>query len=152
LDTFNDILKEKETSLAVQRAAALAYQDRGQHDDAKYFENAIHGGYAVKSTSQNRIWGWLKIAQVAAQAARQDVKFKDAFYEARLNVSRCRYLSAMKQVGDARRQELTKAKQTIQSVAQLYPDLGGDKWKPQFDQLLKDIESDEQHIPAEKKS
>lgn len=152
LDTFNDILKEKETSLAVQRAAALAYQDRGQHDDVKYFENAIHGGYEKKSAGQNRIWGWLKIAQVAGQAAKQDEKFKDAFYEARLNISRCRYLSAMKQTGDARRQELTKAKQTIQSVSQLYPDLGGDKWKPQFDHLLKDIESDEQHTASDKKS
>ena len=152
LDTFYDILKEKETSLAVQRAAALAYQDRGQHDDAKYFENAIHGGYVVKSNGQNRIWGWLKISQVAGQASKQDDKFKDAFYEARLNISRCRYLAAMKQTGNGRQQDLTKAKQTIQSVAQLYPDLGGDKWKPQFDQLLKDIEHEEQNIPADKKS
>jgi tetratricopeptide (TPR) repeat protein len=151
LDSFYDILKEKETSLAVQRAAALAYQDRGRHDDAKYFENAIHGGYVVKATGQNRIWGWLKISQVAGQAAKQDEKFNDAFYEARLNISRCRYFAAMKQTGNARRQDLIKAKQTIQSVAQLYPELGGDKWKPQFEQLLKDIEREEQSIPADSK-
>ena len=49
----------------------------------------------------------------------------------------------MKQTGDARRQNLTKAKQSIQSLAQLYPDLGGDRWKPEFDQLMKDIQREE---------
>jgi tetratricopeptide (TPR) repeat protein len=148
LDTFSEILKEKEASLAVQRAAALAYQERGQHEDAQWFEFAIHGGYKLKSTGQNRIWGWLRISQVAGRAAQQDEKFRDAFYEARLNISRCRYLAAMKQAGDARRQDLTKAKQSIQSLAQLYPDLGGDRWKPEFDQLMKDIQREEGKLPA----
>ncbi len=148
LDTFSDILKEKEASLAVQRAAALAYQERGEHEDSQWFEFAIHGGYKLKSTGQNRIWGWLRISQVAGRAARQDEKFRDAFYEARLNISRCRYLAAMKQTGDARRQDLTKAKQSIQSLVQLYPDLGGDRWKPEFDRLMKDIQREEGKLPA----
>jgi hypothetical protein len=36
-----------------------------------------------------------------------------------------------------------KAKQSIQSLAQLYPKLGGEQWKPQFDRLLKDIQREE---------
>ena len=99
LDTFSAVLKEKESSLAVQRAAAYAYQERGQAEDAKWLERAIHGGYRLKSTGQNRIWGWLKISQVAVRAARADAKYRDTFYEARLNVARCRYLAAMKQSG-----------------------------------------------------
>jgi hypothetical protein len=150
LDLYYDILKEKETSLAVQRAAALAYQDRGQREDVKWFENAIHGGYPIKQTNQNRIWGWLRLAQVAGQAAKRDPKFNDTFFEARLNVSRCRYLAAMKQPGDARRQELGKAKQTLQSVAQLYPDLGGEKWKSEFEALLKQIQSAENETASDK--
>jgi tetratricopeptide (TPR) repeat protein len=143
LDTFSDILREKEASLVVQRAAALTYQERGQHEDPQWFDFAIHGGYKLKSTGQNRIWGWLRISQVAGRAARQDQKFRDAFYEARLNISRCRYLAAMKQSGDARREDLAKAKQSIQSLAQVYPDLGGERWKPEFDQLLQDIQREE---------
>ncbi|MFO0791114.1 MAG: hypothetical protein U0805_16765 [Pirellulales bacterium] len=143
IDTFASILKDKEASLAVQRAAALAYQERGEREDPQWFEQAIFGGTKSKTTGQNLIWGWLKIAQVAGRAVKQDEKFRDAFYEARYNISLCRYLGAMKLQGDARRQGLTKAKQSVQSLAQLYPDLGGDKWKPQYESLLKDIESEE---------
>jgi hypothetical protein len=152
LDTFSDILRAKETSLAVQRAAALAYQDRGQSEDAKFFENAIHGGIKLPSTGQNRIWGWLKISQVAARAAKSDKKYYDAFYEARVNIARCRYLAAMKSEGAERQQGLTKAKQGIQSLAQLYPDLGGERWKPEFDELLKNIQREETDIQKNSKS
>jgi hypothetical protein len=68
----------------------------------------------------------------------------ESFYEARLNISKCRYLSAMKQKDDARRDELAKARQSIQSFSVLYPDLGGPRWKPEFEQLRKDIEREEE--------
>jgi len=141
IDVFSSILNEKETSLAVQRAAALTYQERGQREDPKFLENAIHGGIVLKSTGQNRIWGWLKISQATARAARTDEKFRDAFFESRLNVARCRYFAGMKLEGDAKLQDLIKAKQSIQSVAQLYPDLGGDKWKTEFDALMEEIDN-----------
>lgn len=146
LDTFSEVLFEKETSLAVQRAAALTFQERAQREDSKWFEEAIHGGYKLKTTGQNRIWGWVKIAQVAQRASRTNEQFRDAFYEARLNIARCRYLAAMKQSGDARRQDLVKAKQDIQTIAQLYPDLGGERWKGQYDELLKNIKREEANI------
>jgi tetratricopeptide (TPR) repeat protein len=141
LDTFSGVLKDKETSLTVQRAAAYTYQQRGQLEDPKWFERAIHGGYTLKSTGQNRIWGWLRISQVAARAARSDEKYGDTFFEARLNMARCRYLAAMKTSGAARSENLSKARQSIQSLAQLYPDLGGDTWRGQFQALLKQIQT-----------
>lgn len=140
LDTFSDILKDKESSLSVQRAAALAYQQRGQSGDAQWLERAVQGGYQLKSTGKNRIWGWLRIAQVAQRAATADKKYWDNFFEARLNVARCRYLVAMKSKGPERQQNLAKAKQSIQSMLQLYPKLGGDPWKAEFDALMKDIQ------------
>jgi tetratricopeptide (TPR) repeat protein len=147
LDTFSAVLKEKESSLAVQRAAAYAYQERGQAQDAKWLERAIHGGYRLRSTGENRIWGWLKISQVAARAARADQKYRDTFYEARLNVARCRYLAAMKLSGSARKHDLSKAKQSIQSFAQLYPEMGGERWRGEFQALLKQIEEAERSGP-----
>ena len=141
LDTFSDILKDKEASLTVQRAAAYTYQQRGQLEDSKWFERAIHGGYTLKSSGQNRIWGWLRISQVAARAARSDEKYRDTFYEARFNMARCRYLAAMKSNGTSRADSLSKAQQSIQSLARLYPDLGGDTWRGQFQALLKQIQS-----------
>ncbi|MEX0641521.1 MAG: hypothetical protein WD468_02410, partial [Pirellulales bacterium] len=140
LNTFSDILRDKESSLSVQRAAAYAYQQRGQASDAQWLERAVFGGYQLKSTGKNRIWGWLRISQVAQRAASADKKYWDAFFEARLNVARCRYLVAMKSKGSERQQDLAKARQSIQSVAQLYPELGGENWKVQYDSLMKDIQ------------
>jgi tetratricopeptide (TPR) repeat protein len=138
LDAFADVLKEKEASLAVQRIAALTYQERGQRDDPKFFESAIHGGYK-QPNGQERVWGWLKISTVAARAARSDARFRDAFYEARYNIGRCRYSAAMKKLGDARSKDLTTAKEGIQSFERLYPDMGGEKWKPEFEKLQAQI-------------
>jgi tetratricopeptide (TPR) repeat protein len=141
LDTFWEILKEKEASLDVQRAAAQAYQERGQKEDPKFFESAIHGGYKSPKTNQNVVWGWLKIANVTARATKSNAKFRESSFEARYYISRCRYLAGMKKLGDARRKDLTTAKDSIQTMAQIYPDLGGEKWKPQFEKLLKQIEA-----------
>jgi tetratricopeptide (TPR) repeat protein len=152
LDTYFEILQVKEQTLAVQRAAALAYQDRGQNEDFKFFDSAILGGYKTKETGENRVWGWLKISQVTDRAAATNPKFKDAFYEARLHLSKCRYLAALQQKGDQRKQSLTKAKQSAQSFAQLYPELGGDRWKAEFEQLMKDIDQAEKTLPEDSKS
>jgi tetratricopeptide (TPR) repeat protein len=140
LNTFSSILKEKEASLTVQQAAAYTYQSRGQAEGPQWFERAIHGGHKLRSTGQNRIWGWLKISQVAARAARTNQKYRDTFFEARYNVSRCRYLAAMKNSGRARQDDLAKAKQSINSMLQLYPKMGGEHWRSQFDALLKEIQ------------
>jgi len=148
LDTFAEILKEKESSLSVQRAAAYTYQDWGEAENPEWLERAIHGGYKDRSTGRNLVWGWLKISQVASRAAQNDAKYRDVFYEARIHVARCRYLTAMKRSGQARQQDLAKAKQSIQSLAQLYPDLGGERWRSEFDALLKQIQAAAGQKPA----
>lgn len=140
LDTFSAVLKERESSLDAQKAAAQTYQERGEAENPRWFEHAIHGGYQLKSTGQNRIWGWLKLSQIAARLARSEVKYRDLFFEARYNIARCRYLAAIKHDGDERKRDLAKAKQSIQSVAQVYPDLGGEHWRSKFDAILKAIQ------------
>src|SRR4029078_3467665 len=116
LDTFSEVLFERESSLEVQRAAALTFQDRAQKEGPKWFEQAILGGYKLKTTGKNRVWGWQKISTLA-QSRRKDTTFRDAFFEARLNIAKCRYLTAMKMNGDARTQELQRADHDIQSIA-----------------------------------
>jgi tetratricopeptide (TPR) repeat protein len=141
LDTFSDILKEKENHLAVQVAAAQTYEARGETEDPRWFEQAIYGGYKLRSTGKNRIWGWLKIALVAERASQANPQYRDTFFEARLSAARCRYLAGVRRTGPARTQDLAKAKQSILSVLRLYPDLGGPAWRDRFDQLLKQIQS-----------
>jgi tetratricopeptide (TPR) repeat protein len=137
-ESIATILKNKEASLVAQRAAAYAYQGRGQ-EDVRYLEQAIYGGDRAPS-GQNLVWGWLKISQVTGRAANENQQFRDAFFEARLNIARCRYLIAMKNTGAKKTDDLAKARQNVQSLAQLYPDLGGDAWRGQFDDLMKQIQ------------
>ena len=147
IESFSEILKQKEASLAVQRAAAMTYEERGEREDVKYFENAIHGGNKTKPDGPNLIWGWVKISTVAGRAARSDKTFRDSFFDARLNIARCRYKAAMKKEGEARREDLLNAKLGIQSLSRVYPDYGGERWKPQFEALNKDIQREEEKLP-----
>jgi tetratricopeptide (TPR) repeat protein len=142
LDTFSDILSEKENQLAVQIAAAQTYEARGQAEkEAKWFERAIYGGYKLRSTGKNRIWGWLKIALVAQKASQTNPQYRDMFFEARLAAARCRYLAGVRRSGARRAQDLATAKESILSVLRLYPDLGGPTWRDRFDGLVKQIQS-----------
>jgi tetratricopeptide (TPR) repeat protein len=140
LDTFSAVLKERESSLDAQKAAARTYQERAEAEDARWYENAIHGGYKLKSTGQNRIWGWLKISAVAARLARNDAKYFDMFLEARYNVARCRFLAALSRNGEQRKHDLAKAKQSIQSVFQVYDDRITGPWRSEFDAILKEMQ------------
>jgi hypothetical protein len=47
----------------------------------------------------------------------------------------------MKTSGATRSEYLSKAQQSIQSLAQLYPELGGETWRDQFQSLLKQIQA-----------
>jgi tetratricopeptide (TPR) repeat protein len=141
LDSFSAVLSERESSLPVQRAGAYAYQQRGQAEGIEWLERAISGGYKLRSTGENRIWGWLKLSQIAERAARSDAKYADAFFDARLNLARCRYLIAVRRGGAAAAADLAQAKHSIQSVVRLYPELGGPQRRAQFDALLKEIQS-----------
>jgi hypothetical protein len=146
LDTFSIVLKEKGSSLAVQRAAALAYQQRGEAEGPYWLERAINGGYTVRSTGENLVWGWLKLSHVADRAARSDEKYREAFFEARLEMARCRFLIAQQESGETKQQDLAHARQSIQSVARLYPEFGGKNWKPRFEALLKQINEELERI------
>ncbi len=143
IESFADILKQKGASLAVQRAAAKTYEQRGEKEDVKYFENAIHGGLPTKPGGPNLVWGWVRISTETARAARSDKTFRDSFFDARLNIAQCRYKAAMKKEGKARQDDLLNAKLGIQSLSRVYPDYGGEKWKPQFEAILKDIKTAE---------
>lgn len=141
IEAFTAILDERETMLDVQTAAALTYQEWGvAKQDQAQIEKAIFGGQPAAGTLQNRVWGWLKLAQIAAKAARTNPKYKDLFFEARLNVAEARYLSAMLAQGVQRRNQLNKAKQNIRAMVQLYPDLGGEEIRAKYDALLRTIQ------------
>jgi tetratricopeptide (TPR) repeat protein len=141
LDAFSEVLADQEAQLTVQQAAARTYQRWGMTGGGvKKLERAIFGGYQIRSTGKNRFWGWLKLALVAERAMRSDPKYEDVFFEARLEAARCRYLIGTKTAGAERDKHFATAKQSIRSMLQLYPDLGGERWRSAYESLLKQIQ------------
>jgi hypothetical protein len=137
--------------LDLQQSAAATLQQWGvAKQDRQALEKSIHGDLPQKDGS-NTIWGWLRIATVADAAKRaaqsgstdgandRAARFEDLFFEARFNVAKARYLVGTVLTGAERREQFEAAQTNIEQMQRLYPDLGGPKWKPAFDDLLKQI-------------
>lgn len=149
LDAYSEVLAEQESQLSVQQAAARTYQAWGESGGGvKKLERAIYGGYQLKSTGKNRIWGWLRLALVAERAARSDPKYDDVFFEARLEAARCRYLIGTNSEPGQREKDFGVAKQSIRSMLQLYPELGGEQWREKYENLLKQIQKASGETPS----
>jgi tetratricopeptide (TPR) repeat protein len=139
MDIYSELLGENVMMLDVQRDAAYTYQLWGA-TDARRFEDAIQGGRRVKSTGENRVWGWIKLSTIAAQAARRDPQYRDWYFEARFNAAKARYLSALAVQGDERKDRLFKAKDAIRKLYLSYPELGGTDRYQEFETLVTQIQ------------
>jgi len=134
------ILKATPTMLLAQIEAARLYQDwggtgKGQQDN---YVRAIVGARPDKAKNdKNTIWGWGEIARATAN----NPQYRDQFYDARYNLALCRYQYALAQDDEQKKKEqLQRAKSDIALTAGLYPELGGDEKKKQYDNLLKNIQ------------
>ncbi|WP_425617969.1 hypothetical protein NA78x_001661 [Anatilimnocola sp. NA78] len=145
MDLFDEILKGSNMLLPVQVEAARTYQDWGALPGDKMEDNyqrAIFGARPAKDPKtkqdKNNIWGWAHLSKIVASNA----QYKDVFHEARFNLALCRYQFAMKQKkANDKKTQLEYAKKDVAIMYGFYPDLGGDKWKTQYDSLLKNIQS-----------
>lgn len=108
LEEFAKILREKNSTIDVQVAAAMAYQKWGDElfktdkktADENYVKAMIGGfpderqtigGENNKNYNKNIIWGWGKLAQIAAGAISKYPQFRSTFYEARYNLAYSRW-------------------------------------------------------------
>ena len=73
------------------------------------------------------------------QAAR-DRHQKDVFYQAIYNQSKCDFLFAKHQKGDAKTKSLNAAEQAVLYVYRVRPELGGPEWHEKFNNLLKIVQ------------
>ncbi len=154
LEQYSDILRQKPNMLELQRAAASTLQEKGtSQQDTGAINRAIRGA-KPQADKKNLIWGWLRLATIADYATRKTsqsadssapatqqkiAKYRNLFFEARYNAAKSRFLAAKFTTGDEKKKNLNTAKQSIRSMRQLYPDLGGKKWKKAFDDLLEEI-------------
>jgi len=139
-DLFEAVLKENPTFLPAQMEAARMYQEWGAagSEERDNFVRAMIGALPDKAKNgKNTIWGWGEIARVTANNA----QFREQFYDARYNLALCRYSYAISQ-DDAKKKadQLKLAKNDIGLTAGLYPELGGEEKKKQYDNLLKTIQ------------
>jgi len=146
-EIYVTILKASPMLLPVQMEAAKLYQDWGgagknQHEN---YLRAIVGAQPDPKSKKNVIWGWGEIARMAAS----DTKYREQFHEARYNLALCRYNYALSKEDPAQKKEqLVRAKSDISLTAGLYPDMGGESWKTQYDNLLKNVQKGLGERPA----
>jgi hypothetical protein len=147
---FTEILAEKAMTLNVQVEAARTYQmwatkEKTATNKGKLLNRAMRGSQPDKSTNKNVIWGWGKISQLTAQRK----EFRDTFHEARYNIAKCRFESA-KAAGSKKDKAvlMDSAARDITTTADLYPNLGGEKWRPRYDELLKQIQRAQGKTPS----
>jgi len=135
---------KRQNSLDAQIQAAELLQAAGEKAtdgaaSARFLREAIAG----RKSQGGVAWGWGGIAnRLARQAA--DPKAVDArakFFAARLNVVRCR-LDLLAKPGQDRAKLLQMAFNDVAVTYRLYPDLGGDSFRAQFDALLKQIQKE----------
>ena len=150
---FGEILKEKPNLLDLQKGAASALQQWGiQKRDVAPLDRSIRGDLRQPS-GKNLIWGYLQLATMANAAYMNEAKaspvteesrekanrYKDIFFEARYNVAKSRFFAGKVAPETQRKAQFEQAKTNIEQMAKLYPDLGGPRWKPLFDELLKQV-------------
>lgn len=135
---------KRQNALDVQVQAAELLQAAGERAadgaaGARWLREAIAG----RKSGPSLAWGWGGIANRLARQA-SDPKALDArarFFEARLNVVRCR-LAMLGKPGQDRAKLLQMAQNDVAVTYRLYPDLGGEAFRTQFDALLRRVQKE----------
>ena len=148
---YAEVLSENETLLNVQIEAASSFQSGGDRGNADMYRKAIVGDHRHPTTKKPVIWGWARLGNVAARqmagGPEKKAQFGKYFYQARLNVAQCRFGQARLSSGEQRDELMRKARLDIVRIAKLYPDLGGDARRSEFDALLREIQEALGEVP-----
>jgi uncharacterized protein (UPF0147 family) len=132
---FIEALQKNQNNITVQMEAARNLQQWSGGKDIEKLKAAMLGAEPLPN-KKKLIWGWGQIAQVTARYP----NFQKEFFEARLNIARCRGL-----IGDASsgadKQKLYEA--GITDISQTYSrfqELGGPESRNEFDRLLRELQ------------
>jgi len=146
MDIFEEILKANPTMLPVQVEAARTYQDWGGQPGAGMEQNYVRAMLGArpdknatdpKQRARNVIWGWSEIGNRTAT----QVQFRDVFHEARFNLVLCRYNYAVTlKDKEKKAQTLRRCVQDVNVTMSLYSKSVEEKWKAQYDTLLKNVQ------------
>jgi hypothetical protein len=138
-----EVLMERPTMVNVQKEAAMTYQEWGglkDKDRSALYLKAVAGAYPNKAKkNQNAVWGWAKLATLTQGNA----KFQDEYFNARLQMAKCRYRYAATEgrKKSDKAKYLNYAKQDILFTVRKFPSLGGEESEAEFDALLRKIQA-----------
>lgn len=149
IGSLTDVLRGRRNLMEAQMEAAETYMDRAAtNKEPNIYTLAVNGGRPDEK-GDNIIWGWHRIAKTMQGAPPfADVndashkEFVKLFHQARYNVAWCAYMQGMAQTSkDERDKHLKQADYAITITEQYTPDMGGEDWKPKYDELKKKVQS-----------
>jgi hypothetical protein len=146
-DIYTAILKDNPVMVNVQTEAAKMYQDWAAipPDREALYLRAIQGAEVDSATQKPVIWGWQGIATRTANLP----QFRNVFHEARYNLALCMYGYAMAKSGSEREKFLEMANRSIRQTQQLFgTGSEWDTWKPEYDQLMRNIQRAQNQKPV----
>lgn len=138
MDIFEAMLKEKPTMLDVQVEAALTYQQWAEAPEKEeLYRRAIQGGREDAKSGKPTVMGWNRLSRLVYQYP----KFRDTYHEARYNMALCNYSYALRlKSSDDKKKYLGYAKDGIEYIQKLHPDMGGAEWYAKYDALLRRVQ------------
>ncbi len=136
---FTEVLTANNMMLNVQVEAAKTYQQYAdsQQDGFNVLYDRAMKGAKPDAGGKNIIWGWGRLAQITARYS----QYRDVFHEARYNLALARYNMAKRQPSkDELKKLMEYAERDIDMTQNLYPDMGGETWVPQYNDLMKKVQ------------
>lgn len=133
---FVKILRQQPNQVYVQLEAARTLMRWGDAGSVDAYRQAIEGAEPDARTRKNIVWGFGRLAKLVASNA----ALANTFFEARRTMAEARYKIALKQSKSEREKSLARAERVLLMTARLYPELGGDENKTQYDELMRKIQ------------
>lgn len=129
-----EALTKNQNNITVQIEAAKNLQQWAAGKDVEKLKMAMLGA-EPQANKKKLVWGWGQIAQVTVRFP----NFQKEFFEARLNIAKCRAMIADN--SGSEKQKLYDA--AIADITQTYsrfPELGGAAMRGEFDRLLREVQ------------
>ncbi len=129
-----EALTKNQNNITVQIEAAKNLQQWAAGKDVEKLKMAMLGA-EPQANKKKLVWGWGQIAQTTVRFP----NFQKEFFEARLNIAKCRAMIADN--SGSEKQKLYDA--AIADITQTYsrfPELGGAAMRGEFDRLLREVQ------------
>jgi hypothetical protein len=148
VNALQEVLQGRRNLMEAQVEACETLMERARKEPHIY-TTAVQGSRPDAATKENIIWGWRKISD----AMRNSPPFSNAndpahadflrmYHTARYNMIVCAYQQAMAQTVKEERDKFLKGADYALTITEQHtPDMGGDAWKPKYQEMKQKVQS-----------